>query len=294
MMSKILYQEEKKSIKNDNATKKPDIHPNNKLNELNGKEWIQETVSVWYQRGLGKDHPHTFYERQHPAPFPYLMVHRLLRFFTKTGDKVLDPFCGVASTLKACALIGRKGVGIDIVDKWVKLSKERLEKETPDFSQQEVIKGDSRKILKIFDDEYFDFIVTSPPYWKILNKKPDYRVKEERLKDNLDTRYSDDPNDLSNISDYNQFLTELTKVWQESYRVLRSGKYMSVVTGDFRHGPRYYSFHSDVIKNMEQSNFTTKGIIILVQNSKKIYPYGYPYDFVPNIHHQYITIFKKD
>ena len=98
--------------------------PRNKINELTGKEWVQDTISVWfsnrgttsakehsqngplreevvgiglqtesltlnkieevwYQRGLGKNHPHTYYERQHPAPFAYLMIERLLRFFTK-------------------------------------------------------------------------------------------------------------------------------------------------------------------------------------------------------------------
>jgi len=269
------------------------VHPENRLNELTGKEWVKETASVWFQRGLGKTHPHTYYERQHPAPFPYLMVERLLGFFTKKGDKVLDPFCGVASTLKACALMGRRGVGIELVKKWVRLSQERLEKETTDHSEQELIEGDARDVLKNFDMKSFDFVVTSPPYWQILNKPADHRVKEERLKENLDTRYSYDPNDLANIPDYNQFLSELQKVWRECHRVLKTGKYMSVVIGDFRHKSKYFAYHSDIIKTMEEVGFTLKGITIFVQNAKKLYPYGYPYEFVPNIHHQYIMIFKK-
>lgn len=269
------------------------VHPENRLNELTGKEWVKETASVWFQRGLGKTHPHTYYERQHPAPFPYLMVERLLGFFTKKGDKVLDPFCGVASTLKACALMGRRGVGIELVKKWVRLSQERLEKETTDHSEQELIEGDARDVLKNFDMKSFDFVVTSPPYWQILNKPADHRVKEERLKENLDTRYSYDPNDLANIPDYNQFLSELQKAWRECHRVLKTGKYMSVVIGDFRHKSKYFAYHSDIIKTMEEVGFTLKGITIFIQNAKKLYPYGYPYEFVPNIHHQYIMIFKK-
>ncbi len=280
-MQQILFEKRKK------------LHRENTLNELSGKEWIQETASVWFQRGLGKGHPHTVYERQHPAPFPYLMVERLLRFFTRSGDKVLDPFAGVGSTLKACALTGRIGVGIELVDKWVQLSKLRLDGETPDHSSQELIRGDSREVLKGFHDESFDFIVTSPPYWQILNKPADYRVHEERLKENLDTRYSYDPNDLANIPDYDKFLLELKKVWQECERVLRTGKYMSVVIGDFRHKSKYMAYHSDIARSMEEVGFTLKGITIFVQNAKKLYPYGYPYEFVPNIHHQYIMILKK-
>ena len=44
-------------------------------------------------------------------------------------------------------------------------------------------------------------------------------------------------------------------------------------------------------------NFVLKGIKILYQRHKSIYPYGYPFSFVPNMHHQNVLIFqniKKD
>ena len=148
--------------------------------------------------------------------------------------------------------------------------------------------------MKDLGDESFDFIVTSPPYWSILNKRADYRVREERLNENLDTRYSFDSKDLANIPDYHAFVSELRKVWSECERVVRTGKYMSVVIGDFRHKSRYVAYHSDIAETMEEVGFTLKGITIFVQNAKKLYPYGYPYEFVPNIHHQYILIFKKE
>jgi len=270
------------------------VDPRNTLNELTGKEWIQETVSVWYQRGLGKGHPHTFYERQHPAPFPYLMIQRLLRFFTKKGDLVLDPFCGVGSTLKACALNGRRGVGIELIEKWVELTKKRLATEANSGPEQKIIQGDSREVMRQFKDEMFDFIVTSPPYWSILNKPPDHRVREERLKERLDTRYSNDPRDLANIKEYNVFLKELKRVFSQCYRTLKTGKYMAVVVSDFRHKSRYVYYHADICNIMKEIGFTPKGITIFVKNAKKLYPYGYPFEYVPNIHHEYILIFKKE
>jgi DNA modification methylase len=270
------------------------IDPKNLLNELTGKEWIRETASVWYQRGLGKEHPHTFYERQHPAPFAYLMIQRLLLFFTKKGDLVLDPFSGVGSTLKACALNERRGVGIELVEKWVELSKKRLATEARIGPEQKIIQGDSREIMRQLEGEKFDFIVTSPPYWRILNKPPDHRVREERLKEGLDTCYSTDPRDLANIQEYEVFLEELKKVFAECHRTLKTGRYMVVVVTDFRHKSQYVMYHADIFNIMKEVDFTPKGLTIFVKNAKKLYPYGYPYEYVPNIHHEYIMIFKKE
>jgi DNA modification methylase len=266
----------------------------NSLNDLTGKEWIQETVSFWFQRGLGKAHPETAIERQHPAPFPYMMIERLLKMFTKKGDRVLDPFVGVGSTLKACELNGRTGVGVELSEKWLELARTRLEKEAAGGKNQQLVLGDSRTALKGFDSESFDFVVTSPPYWSILNKPADHRVTEERLKQNLETNYSTSIDDLGNIKEYPTFLTELRKVFGECFRLLRRGRYMVVVVADFRHKSRYVLYHADVCRMMEELGFTSKGITIYLKNAKKLYPYGYPFDYVPNIHHEYILIFKKE
>jgi len=285
----------KKKIKSSKINEKSNgiFDSRNILNDLTGKEWIQETSTIWYQRGLGQNHKHAQIEKQHPAPFPYSMIERLVKFFTKKDALVLDPFCGVASTLKACALNNRRGIGIELVPKWVNLSKKRLKEEVPNYSEQKIIKGDSRKILDRFDPNSFDFVVTSPPYWQILSKAADHKVIKDRIEKNLDTKYSEDKNDLGNIKDYDQFLTELKLIFQKCFIVLKHAKYMVVVVSDFRHKSKYIQFHSDVATIMENCGFETKSMSILVQNAKQLFPYGYPYDFVPNIHHQFILIFKK-
>src|SRR3989338_8575912 len=86
----------------------------NLLNDLSASEWIPETISVFVQKGLGSNHKEAQIEKEHPAPFSFQDVSRLIKFFTKKNQKVLDPFCGVASTLKACALSGLEGYGIEL------------------------------------------------------------------------------------------------------------------------------------------------------------------------------------
>src|SRR3990172_6509123 len=104
-----------------NVARLPRVKPVNRLNDLSAKEWIPETISVWVQRGLGKGHEHAQIEKQHPAPFSFQDVARLIRFFSKSGETILDPFVGVGSALKAAAIEGRKGVGIELKKKYADL-----------------------------------------------------------------------------------------------------------------------------------------------------------------------------
>ncbi|MFA5015528.1 MAG: transcriptional repressor LexA [Actinomycetota bacterium] len=268
----------------------------NHFNDLSASEWIQETISVFVQKGLGAGHKDAQIERQHPAPFSFQDVARFIKFFTKTGQTVLDPFCGVASTLKAAALNNRNGVGIELVKKYCDLGKKRLETEVEfnlfNKSKQTIINSDAFEEINKFSDNYFDFIITSPPYWNILNKI-DHKALQERVSNGLDTKYSNDKRDIANIPNYHDFLTKLSQFFENCSRILKPNKYLCVIVSDFRHKAKYYSFHSDLANLLEKKYYTLKGITILYQNHKKVFPYGYPFTYVPNIHHQYILILQN-
>ena len=272
------------------------VDPRNKLNELTSKEWIVETISVWNQRGLGAGHPDAEIERQHPAPFSFTDVGRLIRYFTKSGQTVLDPFVGVGSTLKACAVDQRKGIGIELNPHFAELSRKRLATEIGDMfstvEDQQIIQGDARDVLPALPDESIDFVVTSPPYWSIL-KKEDHKVRQERLANGLSTDYGDDPRDLGNIGTYEEFIDVLTSLFEECARTLKSGKYMAIIVSDFRDKSRYVMLHADLARSLESIGIEMRGLKVLYQRHKKVYPYGYPYSYVPNIHNQYILILQK-
>ena len=268
----------------------------NRLNDLSAKEWIPETISVWIQRGLGKGHAHTQIEKEHPAPFSFQDIARLVRFFTKAGETVLDPFVGVGSTLKAAAIERRKGIGIELNKRYADLARMRLKTELAGESaalqDQQVICGDARKVIPTLPASSVKLVVTSPPYWNILHKE-DHKAKQERIAHGLDTRYSDDPADLGNIESYPEFLISLADTLALTRTCLVDGGYLCLVVGDFRQKSRYFMFHADIAGAMEARGFTLKGIKILYQTHKRIFPYGFPYCYVPNLHHQYIVILTK-
>jgi DNA modification methylase len=272
------------------------VDPRNSMNDLTAREWIPETISVWNQKGLGAGHPDAQIERQHPAPFSFTDVARLVRFFTKREAVVLDPFVGIGSTLKACALEGRRGIGIELNPTFAALARKRLKSEVKDVkssvSEQTVIKGDARKALLDIPSDSVDFVVTSPPYWSIL-KKEDHKVKQVRIAKGLTTDYGDDKRDLANIETYEDFLPQLVAIFRECSRTLKKGKYMAIVVSDFRDKSRYIMFHADLAREMEKIGLEMRGLKVLYQRHKKIFPYGYPYAYVPNIHNQYILILQK-
>ncbi len=278
---------------NGNRNRAPAI---NRLNDLTAKEWISETVSVWIQRGLGKGHAHARIERQHPAPFSFQDVARLVRFFTKSGELILDPFVGVGSSLKAAATEGRRGIGIELNQKYAALARLRLKTELNGdllvCRDQKVIRGDARLVIPKLAAKSVKLVVTSPPYWNILHKE-DHKAKQERLAHGLDARYGSNSADLGNIETYPEFLTALADTLALTRNCLVDGGHLCLVVGDFRHKSRYFMLHADIAREMELRGFTLKGLKVLYQRHKRVFPYGFPYGYVPNLHHQYIVILAK-
>lgn len=66
---------------------------------------------------------------EHPCQFPVELVERLVLSLTDKGDWVFDPFLGTGTTIIAAIRHGRRGVGAEIVPKYVKLARERIQQE---------------------------------------------------------------------------------------------------------------------------------------------------------------------
>ena len=236
------------------------VDPRNQLNDLTGKDWLPETKSFFYQKGLGANHPEAQIEKLHPAPYSFQDIAHLVKFFTKAGMRVLDPFGGVGSTAKACEVTGRVCTSIELSKTWHNLSIERLEKEVGEGTSKKhnFINGDSCEELLKIDSESMDFMVTSPPYWGILNKQ-DQKVKKNRVANNLETKYSESEQDLGNVEEYEEFLKILvSKIFLQCARTLKTGKYMAIVVSDFRDKSDYISFHSDLIHDLNKAEISGK------------------------------------
>ena len=294
-------------------------HPANQLNELPGEEWLYFTKSVLataYPSELG----HAA-RKAHGANKPPRLMARLIEFFSRTGELVLDPFAGVGGTLLGAAIARgpRRAIGIELDPRWAAvyetvvrdLAAERdgtgpiltdLGATDPggprgfDPAGLELRVGDALALLPAIADGSIDFIATDPPYNIQLpltmaggalaethaNRRTDYAMISEL------------PADLANAPDYPTFLDRMEAVFAEMARVLRTGRYAVVIVRDAYQDGRYQFVGADLAARASNQGLTPKGDIVWHQAGTRLRPYGYPRAFVPNIVHQHIVVFRRE
>lgn len=262
------------------------------MNNLSGKEWLQNSFSIW--RDISK----TSEERatKHPALFPEQLVEKLIKIYTKNeGEIILDPFSGIGSTVKAAYRTGRQGIGVELNKDFCKIAKSRIksiqgelfESVTNKF-EPEIINGDSKNLLKYVKPNSVDLVVTSPPYWNILNQKRTVDEKEVR-------NYSGSKKDLGNIESYEEFLAELKKVFEQVYVVLKPNKRCCSVVMDIRKKDKFYPLHEDQTRIMREIGFELEEYVIWDRQKEynNMKTLGYPYVFRFNKVHEFICVYWK-
>ena len=252
----------------------------NKCNDLSGKEWLQNSFSIW--RGLSKSKEEKAYK--HPASYPVSLCEKLIRTFACNNCRVIDPFNGIGSTTTAADNLECEAVGIDLSSDYCKIAKKRLLGK----SNIKIINGNSFGVLPTLLNEHFDICITSPPYWDILNMKRSADKKEI-------INYSDSSEDLGNISKYNEFINELARLFQILSTKLKEGGYCIVNVMDIRKKSEFFPFHSDLAIAIQNVGYIYDDLIIWDRQSdySNMRPLGYPSKFRINKVHEYLLIFIK-
>lgn len=269
----------------------------NPLNDLTGKEWVQFTRSWEIHNPPSRKRS----ELLHPAKFPETLIEEFIRFFTKENEIVLDPMVGTGSTLVACKMANRRGVGIELSKKWADIARNRaIQVDESEANQRQiVIEGDSRNLVKLLAEKGInsvDFCITSPPYWNMLRKSRGH-VKSEskkRKENGLDTYYGDDTRDYGNIDRYQEYLEEMFSLFASVYKVLKDQRYLVIIAQNvLTQEGEMVPIAWDLAKRLSQL-YTLKQEKIWLQGNKMLGSWGYPFEYVSNVHHHYCLVFKKD
>ena len=80
----------------------------------------------------------------HPTQKPEALLERVISVSSNPGDLVLDPFAGSFTTCAVAKRLGRKSIGIEINEEYVKMGVRRLGLPSP-YSDEELAKEKKRK-----------------------------------------------------------------------------------------------------------------------------------------------------
>jgi DNA modification methylase len=262
-----------------------------RCNSLDGKRWIQNSISVWSDLRKTPEE----LRLKHPAMFPAALVARLIESFLPAGPHVvLDPFAGIGSTLLAAFHAKKRAVGLELSPAFVATAKKRLGDrslfDTGDPSAPAPIlhHASATDLLQHVAADAVDLCVTSPPYWNILNQRRTADSKAVRHYGNL-------PHDLGTIADYGDFLSALTCVFADVLNVLKPGAHCCVVVMDLRKKNRFYPFHSDLAGRLEEIGFVFDDLVIWNRQAEynNLRPLGFPSVFRINKVHEFILVMQK-
>lgn len=266
----------------------------NKLNDLTSKEWLKFQKS-WF---IHNPPPRKKGVLVHPAKFPETMAQEFIEFFTKKGEMVLDPMAGTGSTLVAALRAGRNSYGIELNPRYVEIANQAIEEERNSLGdsiqnlKSEIINGDASKATD-FRLVTFDYVLTSPPYWDMLHARGAATQKKRRASTELDVHYSDDPNDLGNIKDYDHFLAKLVEIYKGLQPLLREKAYLTIIVKNVKKGGKIYPLAWDIARELGRT-YALKDEKIWVQDNQRLSPFGLGSAWVSNTFHHYCLQFRNE
>jgi DNA modification methylase len=266
----------------------------NKLNDLDSKTWLKFQKS-WF---IHNPPPRRKGVLAHPAKFPETMAQEFIEFFTKRGETVLDPMAGTGSTLVAALRSGRHSCGIELNPKYAEIARQIIADERTALGKpvesltSNVIIGDASHALD-FGLSTFDYVLTSPPYWDMLRAKGAETQKKRRSAAYLDVFYSDDPNDLGNVNDYEAFLVKLVAIYSGLKLLLREKAYLTIIVKNVKKGGKIYPLAWDLGRELGKV-YTLKDEKLWLQDNQRLAPFGLGSAWVSNTFHHYCLQFRRE
>lgn len=231
---------------------------------------ISTTVWSFPKRGGWATH-----KGDYRGNWPPQMARALILKYTEPGDIVLDPMVGSGTTCIEARLLGRNCIGVDInysaviltlhriynLEKYAKNRKERSNEffGAPQDALNNILStwskiyhGDARHLTGI-DNEAIDLIATHPPYFNIIKYGGEEREE----------------GDLSKTKKLETYLKWIRMIADESYRVLKPGKYCGILVGDTRIHKHFVPISHYVLQMFLDAGFILKEEVIKIQHKMK-------------------------
>lgn len=184
------------------------------------------------------------------SKFNPALAKRLMEFYTKPGDLVLDNFSNRMVTTIIPAHFGRRGVMYEIVPSYAEQCQKHLDELNRRGSKGLIKKhydvtiynGNANNMHHL-EDNSVDFCMSSPPF---ANREA----------------YESVDGQLSDIENYEDFLVEYQLCLNELYRVMKPGAFVCYIVNDWRANGKFIRFSMDTELGLRKAGFESWDIVI--------------------------------
>jgi hypothetical protein len=173
----------------------------------------------------------------HPAKMLPAIAHQAIAAYTQPGELVLDPMCGIGTTLVEAIHLGRHAIGVELEARWATLAADNLNyaRRHGATGQATVITADARQLASLVDPTVVGqvaLVLTSPPYGRSVHGQVTARPGHGVTK--FDHTYSADPANLGRVNQP-ALLDALHEILAGCQQLLRPGGLVVLTARPYRH-----------------------------------------------------------
>ncbi len=190
----------------------------------------------------------------HPAKMLPAVAAHAIEHYTKPGEVVLDPMCGIGTTLVEAIDLDRRAVGVEYEPHWVDIARAnlRLARKRGHDHDGQVVRGDARQLEMLLPAEYVGkvaLVVTSPPYGPSVHGL--VSTDREAGVDKVSKRHyrygsALDRGNLANIG-HHRLLVGFTRILTACAHILRPGGHVAITVRPWREHAELTDLPSQVI-----------------------------------------------
>jgi tRNA G10 N-methylase Trm11 len=202
----------------------------------------------------------------HPGKMAPELARQAIKAYSRPGDLVIDPMCGIGTTLVEAAHLGRRALGVELEPRWARLAgrNARLATRQGAPGEAHAFRGDARRLGDTVLREVVGevaLILTSPPYGSSTHGQ--VRRQHDRI-ENLDVRYSDNPDNLAYLPPSRgmpgrpAFAAALAEILERCRVVLRRGGHLVITARPYRRDGALIDLPGELVTLASSAGFVLK------------------------------------
>jgi modification methylase len=208
---------------------------------------------------------------RHPGKMLPELARRAIAAYSRPGDLVLDPMCGIGTTLVEAIHLDRRAFGVDLEQRWAVLASANLAhaRDQGATGNAGVVEGDATDLPRLLTTRaqrllatssavalpfgQVDLVLTSPPYaCEVGELDKNAWGTGSNLCCQQNRNYS---NDRANVGHARgrRYLDAMAAVYSASAAVLKPGGFLVTATKDLRAGGTLNNLAGDTILLCQQA-----------------------------------------